>query len=389
MNKKLIAIIIAASICIGAVGAVLIASGDDGDGNINIIDGSGKKISLDAPIDDVLIVNTNAAKAMNILGLNDNVKGLSFSSAASGTKNWEAMKGYFPEAVRTSGYNDITAEEARELAKYVICPVSSMTISKTDQIRSFEELGITIIRLDCNGESMLEDFEKIKILFGETEEVNDAYNAYMDMYNSTVEAVIAKAIENGTVGSEDTFLFLMGRKGTDTDVPGGNFYSQDAELSKTTELLFGKNAIRNTDLSNIGLTIPAGELGTSEKIIQENGERPITKLLVRSTSSNDPSKIWNSNECLLNGSTDRYKDFAEGLGEGVVYTIHTDLLSGPIGYVGYVLIAEACGIDTGLNVTELVEEFNLAYGFNEVSTDYLCEMIYSGGEWTAIPIIVG
>lgn len=384
MNTKVLSIAAVAIICLSAVGVYYVTLDDD-DGPISIVDGSGKTITLDAPIDKAIVVNTNIAKALNILGLNDNVAGLSFSAASSGDRSWESMKDLFPEAKRTSSYKELTAEEARQLGKYVICPVSSMTITDQDQITAFEEMGITLIRLDCNGEDVLDDFEKLVKLFGGSDEIKEAYNAYISLYTSTVEAVIAKAKEAGTIGNDETFLFLMGNGMGSSK--GGAFYLQESELSKTTEAIFGTNAIRNTDLTSTGVTVTADNTNTPEVLTEENGKKQISKLLVRSTTKNDPSTIWGSDECIIPVS-EKYENFVSGLGPDTVYTIHTDLLSGPISYIGYILIAEACGIDTGLNVTELVEDFNDKYGFDEVSTDYLYKIVYDGDTWNAVSIVV-
>lgn len=383
MNNKILAVAIVAIICVSAAAVYFATSGEE-DGDISIIDGSGKEITLDAPIDNVVLVNTNIPKVLNILGLNDKVKGLSLSAAASGDESWSYMKEWFPNADRMSAYGSLTAEEVGVAAKYVICPVSSMTISETNQ-GVFEEMGITIIRLDCNGEDMLDDFEKIVKLFGDTEKTKTAFNEYLNVYNSIINTVISKATEAGTVGSDNTFLFLMGNgRGASA---GGAFYTPSAELSKITETIYGKNFIRNTDLPQTSVSVPANSTNTPEVIIDENSNNQVSKIFVRSTTSNDPSAIWGSNECILS-DTDKYGGLISALGPDTIYTMHSDLLSGPISYIGYILIAEACGISTGLNVTELVEEYNEKYDFNEVSTDYLYKIVYSGTSWNAVSITV-
>ena len=58
------------------------------------------------------------------------------------------------------------------------------------------------------------------------------------------------------------------------------------------------------------------------------------------------------------------------------YMINSDFLSGPISYMSYVLIAEACGIDTGYNIANLVAEYKAEYGFNEITSNYMYRVIY-------------
>ena len=55
-----------------------------------------------------------------------------------------------------------------------------------------------------------------------------------------------------------------------------------------------------------------------------------------------------------------------------IFVIETDVLSGPRDYIGYVCIAEAFGIDTGLDYNELVNYFNKKYGF-DVKYGYIME----------------
>ncbi|MBR2255500.1 MAG: hypothetical protein IJ856_06825, partial [Candidatus Methanomethylophilaceae archaeon] len=55
-----------------------------------------------------------------------------------------------------------------------------------------------------------------------------------------------------------------------------------------------------------------------------------------------------------------------------VYVIETDVLSGPRDFIGYVCIAEAFGVDTGLDYEKLASEFNQRYGF-DATYSYIME----------------
>ena len=60
---------------------------------------------------------------------------------------------------------------------------------------------------------------------------------------------------------------------------------------------------------------------------------------------------------------------------GEVYVFDSDFMSGPLSYIGTVLYAEVCGIDTGYNTKTLVEDFNKKYGFNEETSGFVFKIV--------------
>ncbi|NLN72051.1 MAG: ABC transporter substrate-binding protein [Thermoplasmatales archaeon] len=395
MNTKLLAVAVVAIVCVGAVAVYFGLSDDDNDGTITIVDGSGATITLDGPLTGLVTVNTNAPKAMKMLGLEDEVKGLCFyaSSDAKDLESWNQFKDMFPEAVHMSRISSTSAlmsgEEIIDTAqvRYVLCPVSNMTLSPSSQV-ALEQLNITVIRLDFNGDTAQEDLDKLATLFGRTESVMNALNSYLDVYNSVVDTVKTKAAEADN--SDKTFLYLMSAKG------GGKFYNQTSASNNLVESVYGKNALRNIPGLDLGGVTNAafGDTNIKEVVIAEDGSNNIDKIFVRGSSTTTDEAaaltLWKSGgsgSCAL--SSDYTSLSAIGSDStGKIYVFNSGLMSGPLAYIGYVLVAEACDIDTGYNVSQLITNYNNAYGFNEDTSGCLFKITISGGVASASEIVI-
>ena len=185
MQRNAVTLIVAVAVVAILVGGGVAVILNNNNGNnsepaIKIVDGSGRTIGLSEPIDSCMVVNTNVPIAMRVLGLQDKVKEILFY----GDKKYD----YFKNA----GYENITpsAPSAKNLTnaeyfitnniKYVIEPVSSMKLSTTVE-KACDSAGITYIRLNCYGETMLEDMEKLLTLFGNNETIRGNYNSYLSL----------------------------------------------------------------------------------------------------------------------------------------------------------------------------------------------------------------
>jgi hypothetical protein len=379
MKQVFLAVIVAAVVVVGSVGIYFLLTDDDANGDISIIDGSGTKITLSEPINSAIAVNVNVPKAMKILGLEDKVAGLSFSPT-SNDSNFATYSPMFPNAVKMSDYNSMSAEQVASITKYVICPVASMTVSAVNQT-AFEQLGITVIRLDCNGESALDDFQKLITLFGNTEESTAAFGEYMDTYNTVVDAVISAASLRTT---DPSFLMYMNSSTA--------FYNQTSELSAMIESIHGTNALRGISGLNLtGVTNAAGELGIQETIKAMDSSNNIDKIFIRATAAQATSETtalnaWNA--CLLNTNT--FYSSLSAIGANStdhIFLFNTNIMSGPLSYVGYVLIAKAFGISTGFDATGLIDVYNQKYGFDEQTTGLLYTITITGGTASAQKLV--
>ena len=388
MNVKIIAMVVAAIVCGGAAVAYFATIDTGNGGPIEVVDGSGTRVSLNEPLTGVITVNTNIPKAMKVLGLTDELKGLCFysSSAALDDANYDQFKVLFPNSIHMPEARTLTAEAVIEKSgcKYVLAPVTSMTLSPTQQTQ-FEQLGITVIRLDCFGDTALEDLEKLTVLFGgfRNERMFAAYHSYLEMYNGVVNTVKAAVSAQGK--ADATFLYFTG-----TAAGGGTFYNQTAGGSMMIEQIYGKNALRNVGLSSANLTgptNPSGADGIKEVVIAEDRNNGINKIFIRgssSTSAGDGTSmargalgIWNN--CNLPG----YNLGAVSANE--VYVFNTNIMSGMLSFAAWVAVAEMCGIDTGLHIADLITKYNEKYGFSELTYGYVFKM--TGGDTGSINFI--
>ncbi|MDR0334748.1 MAG: hypothetical protein LBH69_02545 [Methanomassiliicoccaceae archaeon] len=390
MNVKIIAIIVAAIVCGGAAVAYF-ATKDNGGaeshdyGPTEIIDGSGTKITLSEPLTGVITVNTNVPKAMKVLGLTDELKGLCFysSSSALDDENYATYKVLFPNSIHMPEARTLTAEAVIDISgcKYIIAPVSSMTLSPTQEAQC-KQLGITVIRLDCFGDTALEDLEKLTILFGgeRNPKMMAAYNSYLNMYNNVVNTVKAAVAADGKVDA--TFLYFTG-----TAAGGGTFYNQTAGGSLMIEQIYGKNALRNMGLSSanlVGPTNPSGADGIREVVMKEDQDNGISKVFIRGSSSTSAGAgsamargalgIWE------NSNLPGYNLTA--VSENEVYVFNTNIMSGMLSFAAWVAVAEMCGVDTGLHIADLITAYNETYGFSEPTAGFVFQMV--GGDTGAI-----
>ena len=363
MDKTKTIAIVAVVIIVVAACAVVLGNGGgdkDKDASFSIVDGKGTTFEFDGPIDGIVSVNTNVPKAMKILGYEDQLKGISFytSSADTDNTNWEKYKVLFPNSAHMSVTKSLTAEEIVDTAKvkYVVAPVSSMTVSE-DQEKAYNLLGIQVIRLDCNGDSTFDDYEKLITLFNGVDKGNEKYDEFNKTYNDVVDTVIEKC--KNLDASDKTFLaYFDSAKG---------FYNETAVVSKNIEKIYGKNALRSiSGLDLSGVSNAATTDGLKEKVIELDASKPIDKIFFRgSASTSDESaalKKWTGSEI--------YKSYSSlsAIENGEVYVFNSNMMSGPMSYVGFVIYAEACGVDTGYDTAELMKQFNEKYGFDEDTT---------------------
>ena len=374
-KNMIIAIVAVAVVAIAAV-AIVATSGGGGssDGKIKIVDGAGKEIVLDEPLDKVVVGNTNIPKMCVILGAEDLVTGLSFYSSSSDASNWEKYGKMFPNAKHMSIEPSMTAEEVYKVAKAVIVPVESMTISYAQEL-AYKQMGITVIRLNCNGDTAQEDMEKLTVLFGETKKIMDNYEEYWTMYNEVKDTVLDKVKASELV--EYRFLNYFST--------GNAFYNQTAALSEIIESMSGKNALREIpglDLSRV--SNDADTLGMKEAVLKLDAGNPIDVMFIRGSASTTTETAAVK---VFKGSVifDSYKEL-NSVKNNDVYMFASDPMSGCLSYVAYVMIAEILEVDTGYDVAKLVSDYNERYGFSENTEGLAFQIIVDGTDVSATQI---
>ena len=130
-------------------------------------------------------------------------------------------------------------------------------------------------------------------------------------------------------------------------------------------------SISGLDLS--GVSNDATADGLKERIIALDAEKNVDKFFFRGSSGTDTVKdaesAWSKSIIAKN-----YSDLS-CVKSGEVYVFDSDFMSGPLSYIGIVLYAEICGIDTGYNPTAMVEDFNKKYGFNEETSGFVFKIV--------------
>lgn len=370
-KSKTIALVVVLVIIVAAAAILLTRDGgndkDETDTSFTIVDGKGTEFKFDGPIDGIVSVNTNVPKAMKILGYEKQLKGISFytSSPDKDKSDWEMFQPLFPDSVHMSVTKSMTAEEIVQKTgvKYVIAPTVSMTV-QDDKEAQYKAQGIQVIRLDCNGDTTFEDYEKLITLFQGKDAKNEKYDEYNKMANDVINDVAAKAKKVDT--SDKTFFAYMNSKKA--------FYNQTSEINKNIEMIYGKNAVRSiSGLDLSGVSNDATADGLKERIIALDAEKNVDKFFFRGSSGTDTVKdaesAWSKSIIAKN-----YSDLS-CVKSGEVYVFDSDFMSGPLSYIGIVLYAEICGIDTGYNPTAMVEDFNKKYGFNEETSGFVFKIV--------------
>lgn len=345
-------IITVAVIAVIAVAAVAIwgtqgSQSPDEESTIEFVDSGGNTIKLNGPVDSVVSINTLPAIAMKILYLQDKVDEILFYKT-------ENRYQYFHDA----GFNNISSDTpfystlttadyfVENNMKVLLAPTTASPLSATLE-NSCKEYGITIIKLDCFGETMIEDMEKLVKMFGNPEKSVKALNDYKALRNGVIDDVLSKC------SPSDDNLFLFEMMGISA------FYNENGELSKAVEKIYGKNAVRFMDLTPTEkVTTTAKGDGPKESLTVIDGKTPITILFLRASAGDNADTIaskWNSNVV---------KDYnLSYLKDDSVFCIDSEIVTGTMDYIGYVAMAQACGVDTGYSLTELASQYEELYGF--------------------------
>ncbi len=329
MNAKLIAIV-AVVILAGATAGVIIMNnnnGDDEGASISIVDGAGKTIELNKPLSKVATINSNIPKAMIMLGLQDTVKCYHSSNNFEKIKGDNCLGSYYSPSVETLLSYDVEA---------VLCPVTSMTLL-AGVAKSCEENGIKVIRLDCYGDSTLEDVKKLSKLFGEPDAAVKALDRYEKEYNDVLNAI------KTALGSSDkmNYLYLFGGLST-----GGSIVNERSGLSEILAPYYNKNVTEYTDLaaSVSGISNAVND-GTTEALQPVQDKIDVFAMRMKLSKATEV--------------TAAATEFKEYVGDGKIvgpdspayqnnklFAINTSLVSGLYGHIGILIFVKlAYGVD--------------------------------------------
>ena len=360
MNTNAIIAIVAVAILAGAGAGVYVAL-KDGDGNggkeieprdVTITDSLGNEVTVTAPITKICTVNTNAAEFFKILGVEDRIVGMDTTGKAT-------FGDLFKDVTDIGNYKTPSGEKIAETGcKYVITQSSARSLSSDTEQALKDNYGIIVLRMDFFGETMMTDVEELlKILISDS--ASTAFEEYKTTYNSVISTV--KNVTKDVSGNP-SFLFLMASMSS----TAGTYYSTSSELSKIVTDLHGHNA--QTDMNVTSKTSTFKPAASKVLEISSEGHDNLGYVFIRGTDGQTAAQSY---QVFLNTGGDmEFADNLKVVEHRHVYVINTDVLSGPRDYIGRVCIANAYGIDVGLNSLELVNQFNQKYGF-EISYSYI------------------
>lgn len=343
MLNKTTTIFIVTVLAISGITAVFLINNNESEGDtpIVIIDDSGTEFKFDDTISKIAVSNSTAAAMIQILGQTDKIVAIDDETKNIAGENYANVVS-FGSYKAPSG--DIILKSG---ALVLICKSGSRTLTNETELTN---MGIKVLRLDCFGESKLNDMEQlVKLLGGNSKE---RANDYLTFYNPIINEI--ENINNDNTNDKN-FLFMF----TSMKKP----YSISSELGKITESIAGKNALREMSDNSTSSTSKISE----ETIYNYDKENGIDKIILRSASRD--SGVTNAYGTYI-GISSFYSDL-KAVGTGEVYIIDTEILSGPLDFIGYVCIAKAMGLETELNPDTLLKEFNELFGFEIPPRDYL------------------
>ena len=275
--SKLIITVVAALAIAAVVTAIVIPNLNPSDPEkqyaIEFEDGEGNLIQLESAPESIVCINTLPAIAMKILGLQDKVDEILFYKTANKYQYYHDA-GFNNITEDTPFYSTLTTADyfVEHNMKVIVETIGASPMSETLE-RSCKDNGITIIKLDCYGDTMLEDMEKLVKLFGNPASSVKALNDYKSLRNGVISGVLSKC------SPIDDNLFLFEMMGL------GAFYNENGEVAKVVEKIYGKNAVREMGFApTTKSTTTAKEDAPLESLTVIDGNKPIKLLLLRASA---------------------------------------------------------------------------------------------------------
>lgn len=356
MNTKALAIGIVVIILVAAVVAVTFSASDDDDDDdaISIVDGAGQKITLDAPLTNVCAINSNIPKAMIMLGIDDAISCYHYSS-----KNHFGIKAEDDSNADLGTYYTPSVETLLEYGvEAVLCPVASMTLYASSE-KTCEENGITVIRLDCNGESLFDDLNKLSKIFGDPASATSMLSTYSDDYSAVVNAT-----RNALTGT-DLLDYLCTVQMTAGGI-SGSIYNINSAIADLYEGVFDRNVTSYTDLATTSVTnaINDGSIEAISKVMDH-----VEVFIMRNASLTKEAadslykEYVGTTNTLVTTDSPAYEN-------NRVFVINSDLMSGLYGHIGLLLAAE---LSYDISVSGYSDINKVIYDFQERYNQSLIE----------------
>lgn len=373
-KNQITAIVAAAIIVIAAAAAIVLTSERSSDeGQISIVDGSGQTITLDEPLTNVAVINSNVPRAMIMLGLDDTISCYYYGNNTFGIAAEQAYEAGDTNR-RLGTYYTPSIEVLIDYGvQAVICPVSSMTLYSSVE-RACEQNGIQVIRLDCNGDTLLDDLQKLSTVFGNPESATQTLDDYMADYNATLQAV-AEALE-GT----ELYDYLC------TFDSRNSIYNATSAMADLLSHAFANNVTSYTDLptDSVTNTVNDGAVEAISEVMDRigvylmratNGALDDGGADAEAAADNEYNSYVGSPNSNLLVTTD-----SPAYQNNQVYVIESEIMSGLYAHIGLVIIVSVVydvQVEGYEDISAAISEFQEKY--NQSSLEDGHPLVYRYG----------
>ena len=382
MNMKILAVAVVAVVAIAGIGVGLAVANNDSSSGITIVDGSGKTVSIDKPLSNVAVINKNIPRVLIMYKLESTVSCYHYKDPIGAA--WEStatkLGTYYTPSVETLLEKNVEA---------VLCPVSSMTLYASYQT-ACENVGIKVIRLDCNGASLYDDMTKLSKLFGEPENATKVLNEYQSNYDKIVEAAKAK-IESSSATRPD---FMIAGSSSIFAV-----YNHTSAASTNFGKIFGKNITTYTDLSTKGVT-NAFDTGTIE--VLQSVQDKLGVLVIRGgTGDKTIGNMDTAYARVVGDASHPVTQDATAVKNGQAYVLNNNLSSGLGMPMGILILAEKIYGDFSVTLTfngtektysglaevrTAIIDFLAAYSPGAIDEGSVLLASYAAGSYTGVAV---
>lgn len=320
-------------LCLAVVAVVLCSAGcvttDAPAGAVVVTQTNGEVFTLDHPAERIVLMNSNAAEMLYVMGAADRVVGVSQSIA-----DHAELGPLFVHAVSVGKWDVPDIETISSLAPDVVIAFSTSKPLNADAI---EAAGIPICYIDCyKPTTMPADVAALGVLTGNSGKAEE----FVAFYNGVMDAAA-----NATAPvSFSPSVYCEGY----TD------YSGQAKGSGM-DLLIEHAGGRNVLMQEMGATSPKV---SPEWLIAENPDVMIKVLSVKS----------------MENAADQYAAFTgrsgfshlDAVSENRTYMIRNDIAYGPRTFAGAVAVAKMLHPEAAahLSVRAVLDEYNTRFGLN-------------------------
>ena len=359
MNSKLLAVIaVAVVICGGAAVVITGLEMDKGkQGNISFKDCFGRDINLDSAPEKVAVVNTDIMYFMQILGVENKIVGMDTDGRDKIPVSTDRIvQSNVSDIGKRTAFSGSTAIEKMKAAG-VTCVLTptTMGIGTTVAADVIESKGITVVYVNAYGEKMLDNLYMLVSLFGNTAELKEKADEFVNYFTSFQTKT--KAVMPTADPSQDFIYYMSSSSGG-----VGNYYYSSSELNGIVTSVSGTNRAYNT----------SGSFGSYTKealyaLFYDGTTIANDFVFIRGTDGYTLTEVKAVFDDQMTKGTTTVKDILEANTSVKVVYVNTHIVSGAMCCISYLAYAHVFtdSLDSAI-LAELdgyVTEFQDKYGF--------------------------